>query len=116
MWELWILSYDDVIDDYDGSRWVEILVACSSCMQHINPVSNALTDWLLYSHCRALVSFQIYDFDGDGLLSPGDLTAVVAATLREQKIVVTRADLDVIVRRTIDEANPAIEDMISLDE
>lgn len=49
-------------------------------------------------------------------MSPGDLTAVVAATLREQKIVVTRADLDVIVRRTIDEANPAIEDMISLDE
>lgn len=50
------------------------------------------------------------------MLSPGDLTAVVAATLREHKIVVTRADLDVIVRKTIDEANPAIEDMISLDE
>lgn len=29
-----------------------------------------------------LVAFQIYDFDGDGLLSVSDLTAVVAATLR----------------------------------
>lgn len=97
-----------VIDAYSrpNQYWIHFSIT--------NSLTAAAAAVILTPSC--LVSFQIYDFDGDGLLSPGDLTAVVAATLREHKIVVTRADLDVIVRKTIDEANPAIEDMISLDE
>ena len=36
------------------------------------------------AYCKIflVVSFQIYDFDNDGMLSASDLTAVVAATLR----------------------------------
>eukprot|EP01038_Epipyxis_sp_PR26KG_P010153 gene10153-13656_t len=61
-------------------------------------------------------SFQIYDFDGDGLISIGDLTAVVVATLREHNIVISRADIDYVVQTTMEEAAPKIPGMISLDE
>ena len=33
------------------------------------------------------VSFQIYDFDGDGMINTRDLTIVVRATMREQDVV-----------------------------
>ena len=33
------------------------------------------------------MSFQIYDFDGDGMINTRDLTIVVRATMREQDIV-----------------------------
>lgn len=38
-------------------------------------------------------SFAIYDFDGDGFISVTDLTAVVAATLREHKILIRRSGM-----------------------
>ncbi len=63
-----------------------------------------------------LVSFQIYDFDGDNYISISDLTAVVAATLREHKIMIKRADIDKIVQNTMEEANPKHANMISYDE
>eukprot|EP01032_Pedospumella_encystans_P022694 gene22694-25707_t len=61
-------------------------------------------------------SFQIYDFDGDGLISVGDLTAVLAATLREHKLVITRADIDHIVQVTMEEADTAQPGHISFAE
>lgn len=45
-----------------------------------------------------------------------DLTAVVAATLREHQIVITRADIDHIVQKTMEDAKPAHPGMISMDE
>lgn len=62
------------------------------------------------------VSFKIYDCDGDGFIGTGDLTAVVAATLREQDVVIARADLDQIVEQTMKEAHPAQAGKISYDE
>jgi Ca2+-binding EF-hand superfamily protein len=62
------------------------------------------------------VSFQIYDFDGDSFISVTDLTAVVAATLREHKIVIMRSDIDQIVASTFEEAKPKHPGMISFDE
>lgn len=35
-----------------------------------------------------LVSFKIYDLDGDGVISTKDLTKVVADTMREQDVVI----------------------------
>jgi Ca2+-binding EF-hand superfamily protein len=63
-----------------------------------------------------LVSFQIYDFDGDNYISVSDLTAVVAATLREHKIFILRTDIDLIVQSTMAEANPKHANMISFEE
>lgn len=62
------------------------------------------------------LSFQIYDFDCDNLISVADLTAVVAATLREHGVVISRAELDAIVANTMKEAKPAKEGMIAYDE
>lgn len=63
-----------------------------------------------------VVSFQIYDFDGDNYISVSDLTAVVAATLREHKIFILRSDIDQIVQSTMIEASPKHANMISFDE
>lgn len=65
---------------------------------------------------KTAVSFQIYDFDGDGYISVSDLTAVVAATLREHKIVISRAEIDVVVKRTMEEAVCKNPGMIAFDE
>ena len=62
------------------------------------------------------LSFQIYDYDCDGLISTSDLTAVVAATLREHGVVITRPELDSIVLHTMNEAAPKTTGMISLEE
>jgi hypothetical protein len=50
------------------------------------------------------------------LISVGDLTAVLAATLREHQLTAARADLDHIVKQTMAEAEPAVEGMISFEE
>mmetsp|Transcript_34864 Transcript_34864/g.75270 ORF Transcript_34864/g.75270 Transcript_34864/m.75270 type:complete len:215 (+) Transcript_34864:64-708(+) len=61
-------------------------------------------------------SFQIYDFDGDGSISVGDLTAVLASVLREHKLKVTREDIDQVVLQTMTQACPATANMITLGE
>lgn len=61
-------------------------------------------------------SFQIYDFDGDNFISTTDLTAVVAATLREHKILIRRADIDHLVHTTMEQAKPKHANMISYEE
>jgi len=61
-------------------------------------------------------SFQLYDFDGDNFISVTDMTAVVAATLREHQIAVARPELDIIVQKTMTEANTKYPGMISLEE
>lgn len=48
--------------------------------------------------------------------SVSDLTAVLAATMREHKLVIGRADIDHIVANTFAEAAPRNEGMISLEE
>ncbi len=63
-----------------------------------------------------LVSFHIYDFDGDGFISVTDLTAVLAATLREHKIVIMRSDIDQIVQITMQGAKSKHPNMISFEE
>lgn len=61
-------------------------------------------------------SFHIYDFDGDNFISVGDLTAVLAATLREYRLVIAREDIDHIVQKTMSEAQPRNAGMISFEE
>jgi len=61
-------------------------------------------------------SFQIYDFDGDGYINVIDLTAVMAATLREHQIVILRSDIDHIVAQTMKLANTKHPNMISFDD
>ncbi len=63
-----------------------------------------------------IVSFQIYDFDGDSFISVTDLTAVIAASLRECQIVILRTEIDRIVQQTMKIANPKHPNMISFDE
>ncbi len=48
--------------------------------------------------------------------SVGDLTAVLAATMREHKLQITRPDIDHIVQATFAEASTRNENMISLEE
>ena len=63
-----------------------------------------------------LVSFKIFDFDGDNFVSVGDLTAIVAASLRERGLVISRPDIDFIVKKTFDDVKPKNEGMITFDE
>eukprot|EP00600_Ochromonadales_sp_CCMP1393_P001334 CAMPEP_0174990144 /NCGR_PEP_ID=MMETSP0004_2-20121128/21145_1 /TAXON_ID=420556 /ORGANISM="Ochromonas sp., Strain CCMP1393" /LENGTH=216 /DNA_ID=CAMNT_0016243693 /DNA_START=151 /DNA_END=801 /DNA_ORIENTATION=- len=79
-----------------------------SCMSSISSKSS--------KEDKLKFSFQIYDFDGDGLISVGDLTAVLAATLREHKLKISREDIDFVVQKTMEEAAPATPNMISLPE
>lgn len=65
---------------------------------------------------NSIVSFQIYDFDGDGFISVTDLTAVLAATLREHKIVILRTEIDQIVQITMADAKSKHPNMISFEE
>ena len=62
------------------------------------------------------VSYQIYDYDGDGFISKLDLRAMLAATLREHGIVISSSDIDYVVEKTFVEANPVQENMISYEE
>ena len=63
-----------------------------------------------------LVSFKIFDFDGDNFVSVSDLTAIVAASLRERGLVISRPDIDFIVKKTFDDVKPKHEGMITFDE
>lgn len=72
--------------------------------------------FLFSSLTLCAVSFQIYDFDCDGLISVSDLTAVVAATLREHGVIISRADLDKLVAHTMAEAHPTSAGLITYEE
>eukprot|EP01036_Dinobryon_divergens_P022341 gene22342-30586_t len=61
-------------------------------------------------------SFKIFDFDGDNFVSASDLTAIVAASLRERGLVISRPDIDFIVQKTFDDVKPKHEGMITFDE
>jgi Ca2+-binding EF-hand superfamily protein len=62
------------------------------------------------------VSFKIFDFDGDGYISPSDLTAIVAASLREHGLVIKREDIDYVVKKTFDDVKPSNEGLITFEE
>lgn len=110
-------------DDDDQICFIEYL----SCLSTISNKASqedklrckSLLFFIRHSHSPSLiviVSFQIYDFDGDNFISISDLTAVVAATLREHKIFILRSDIDHIVQSTMAEANPKHSNMISFEE
>lgn len=88
------------------------------CKNSSKSIRLSLLDWRqLIALCwYLLVAFQIYDFDGDNFISSTDLTAVVAATLREHKILIRRADIDLLVQATMDDAHPKYPNMISYEE
>ena len=86
----------------------------SQCTYSIHFCSPCSLSRTVYFECA--VSFQIYDFDGDGLISVGDLTAVLAATLREYNLVIGREDIDHIVAKTMKEADITTPGAISLEE
>lgn len=65
---------------------------------------------------KHLFAFKLYDFDGDGFISTGDLTAVLASTLRENGLVITREQIDEVVEATMKEADPAIPGKMSYEE
>lgn len=62
------------------------------------------------------LSFQIYDIDGDNMISVADLTSALASTLREHDIIIERKEIDEIVSHTMDEVEPDIPGKISLSE
>lgn len=65
---------------------------------------------------KHLFSFNLYDFDNDGYISVEDLTAVLASTLRENGLVISRTQIDEIVKSTMKEAQPVIDGKISYEE
>ena len=71
---------------------------------------------ILFITISFLVSFKIFDFDGDNFVSVSDLTAIVAASLRERGLVISRPDIDFIVKKTFDDVKPKHEGMITFDE
>ena len=77
----------------------------------VNIISNKATEAQ-----KLKFSFQIYDFDGDDNISVSDLTSALAATLRENDVIIERAEIDEIVRDTMDEVCPEVVGMINLAE
>lgn len=63
-----------------------------------------------------IVSFQIYDFDGDGFISVGDLTSIIAATLREHRVLIKRQDIDQIVALTFQKITCKHANLVTFDE
>lgn len=64
----------------------------------------------------SIVSFQIYDCDGDNMISRDELKSMAAATLRERGIVLRNEELDQVISETLLEISPKIRNMISYDE
>lgn len=62
------------------------------------------------------LSFQIYDEDGDNMISVSDLTSALASTLREHDIIIERKEIDEIVTHTMDEVCPDVTGKISMTE
>jgi Ca2+-binding EF-hand superfamily protein len=124
------------------SEYLSCMSSISSKATREEKLKCKLLGFILQHHHRdkrrgcTAVSFQIYDFDGDGFIryspfimrpcarphsffvvhSVGDLTAVLAATLREHKLTISRADIDHVVKETFAEADTRNEGMISLEE
>lgn len=91
-------------DDDDSISFSEYLSCCAI-------VSSKATQ-----DAKLRLSFQIYDYDGDGRISTEDLTTTLAVTLREHNIVVSRADIDAIVANTMREAAPKEPGLICFSE
>jgi Ca2+-binding EF-hand superfamily protein len=62
------------------------------------------------------VSFNIYDSDGDGVISKEELATMVAATMREHEIVVSDADIAGIVNGTLAQINQSQPEAINYEE
>ncbi len=63
-----------------------------------------------------IVSFQIYDIDGDNKISRDELKGMLTATMNEKGIVLTNSEIDVIVNDTFRDIHPANANMIVYDE
>ena len=62
-------------------------------LQCLSVISNKASE-----AAKLKLSFQMYDFDGDDMISVSDLTSALAATLREHDVVIERSEIDEIVR------------------
>jgi hypothetical protein len=58
----------------------------------------------------------MYDVDTDDKIGVSDLTSLVAATLREHDVIITRQDIDLVVAKTMEEAKPAEPGFINYNE
>lgn len=97
-------AFDTDDDDLISfSEYVECLSSVSNKATHEQKLK--CNGKLFRSMCELLwcctVSFKIYDFDGDGKIGVDDLTSLIAATLRENDIVISRLEIDQIVENTV---------------
>ena len=58
----------------------------------------------------------MYDFDGDGRISTAELTSLLAATLREHGLVISKSHIDEIVKVTMDTPGLSTPGFISYQE
>lgn len=79
-----------------------------NCLSQISSKANPVD--------KLRLSFDIYDFDGDKMISTSDLTTALASTLRENDLIIEREQIDEIVALTMDEVSPDVPGMISPDE
>lgn len=72
--------------------------------------------WIASQEEKLKLSFQVYDVDGDDLISVEELTTVLVATLREHALIIKEEELDEIVEATFKEADVAVPGKIAFRE
>lgn len=92
-------------NDDDGCISFSEYISCLSIISNKTPQEEKLK-----------FSFRIYDNDGDGRISSADLSAVLAATLREHDLVISKEEIDQLVEQTMKEAHPATPDRMTYEE
>jgi len=65
---------------------------------------------------KMMFSFRIYDFDGDGKISNEELTSMLKTSLTENGVHFTRAQIELIIRSTFEEADVNRDGFIDFEE
>ncbi|CAK9042649.1 Calcineurin B-like protein 2, partial [Durusdinium trenchii] len=65
---------------------------------------------------KMLFSFRIYDFDNDNKISNEELTSMLRTTLNENGVVMTPAQIELIIRATFEEADLNRDGFIDFEE
>lgn len=86
-------------------------ISFSEYLQCLSVISNKAT-----SEDKQKFAFKLYDYDHDGFISTSDLTIVLAMTLRENGLVITKQQIDQIVMATMKEAGKADINQMSFDD
>ena len=63
----------------------------------------------------AAVSFQVYDFDGDGVIAREELTDMLKASLSETDLEMSADELEILVNATLKQVAPEMPDGITFD-